>query len=88
MYLGDHTKSFGSMEQNRDVEVRDGGYVRGGVGGSTFTNSGVDGSSFLSPIFLIRTLFPNILCSTKQFPILHLLFYSFCAQSATLSLIV
>ena len=51
MYLGDHTKSFGSMEQNWEVDVRDGGYVRGGVGGgSTFIcKDGVDGSSFLIP---------------------------------------
>ena len=38
------------MERNRDVNVCDGGYVRGGVGGcSTFTNSGVNGSSFFIP---------------------------------------
>ena len=38
------------MSQKREDEVRDGGYVRGGVGGgSTFTNSGVNGSSFLTP---------------------------------------
>ena len=38
------------MEWNREVEVRDGGYVRGGVGGwLTFTNCGVDGSSFFIP---------------------------------------
>ena len=38
------------MERNRDVDVRDGGYVRGGVGGcSTFTNDGVDGSSLFIP---------------------------------------
>ena len=37
------------MERNQDVEVRDGGYVKGGVGGSTFTSSGVVGSSFLIP---------------------------------------
>ena len=49
-YLGDHTNLFGSMEQNWDVELRDGGYVRGGVGGfSTFGNNGVDGSSFFIP---------------------------------------
>ena len=50
LYTGDHTNSFGSMERNRDVDVRDGGYVRGGVGGClTFTNDGVDGSSFFIP---------------------------------------
>ena len=38
------------MEWNQDVEVHDGGYVRGGVGGGvTFTNSGVNGSSFFIP---------------------------------------
>ena len=38
------------MEQNRDVDVCDGGYVRGGVGGcSTFIRGGVDGSSFFIP---------------------------------------
>ena len=38
------------MDRNWDDDVRDGGYVRGGVGGgSTFTNSGVNGSSFLTP---------------------------------------
>ena len=37
------------MERNRDVDVHDGGYVRGGVGGgSTFSNV-VDGSSFFIP---------------------------------------
>ena len=51
MYIGDHTKSFGSMSRKMDDEVREGGYVRGGVGGgSTFTaKSGVDGSSFFIP---------------------------------------
>ena len=51
LYTGDHTNSFGSMEQNREVDVRDGGYVRGGVGGcSTFIcKDGVDGSSFFIP---------------------------------------
>ena len=51
LYIGDHTKSFGSMERNQDVDVRDGGYVRGGVGGgSTFiAKDGVDGSSFFIP---------------------------------------
>ena len=38
------------MERNWDVDVRDGGYVRGGVGGCLiFTKDGVDGSSFLIP---------------------------------------
>ena len=39
------------MERNRDVDVRDGGYARGGVGGdSTFvSNDGVNDSSFLIP---------------------------------------
>ena len=38
------------MEWNRDVDVRDGGYVRGGVGGgSTFIGLGVKFSSFFSP---------------------------------------
>ena len=37
------------MERNWDVDVHDGGYVRGGVGGcSTFSNV-VDGSSFFIP---------------------------------------
>ena len=32
------------------MDVRDGGYVRGGVGGcSTFVSDGVDGSSFFIP---------------------------------------
>ena len=35
------------MERNWDVEVRDGGYVRGGVGGCSIF--GVDGSSFFIP---------------------------------------
>ena len=48
-YTGDHTKLFISIERNQDVDVWDGGYVRGGVGGgSTFIcKDGVDGSSFL-----------------------------------------
>ena len=39
------------MEQNQDIEVRDGGYVRGGVGKfSIFTHKGgVNGSSFFIP---------------------------------------
>ena len=37
------------MEWNQEVDVRDGGYVRGGVGDLTFTNSGVDSSSFFIP---------------------------------------
>ena len=38
------------MEGNWDVDVHDGGYVKGGVGGgSTFANTGVDGSSFFTP---------------------------------------
>ena len=38
------------MEQNQDVDVWDGGYVRGVGGGSTFIcKEGVDGSSFLIP---------------------------------------
>ena len=39
------------MKWNQDVEVCDGGYVRGGVGGgSTFIcKDGVNGSSFLIP---------------------------------------
>ena len=38
------------MEQNQDVDVQDGGYVRGVGGGSTFIcKEGVDGSSFLIP---------------------------------------
>ena len=37
------------MERNREVEVRDGGYVRGGVGGCSTFNFGVDGSSFFIP---------------------------------------
>ena len=38
------------MEWNRDVNVHDGGYVRGGVGGgSTFISNVVDGSSFFIP---------------------------------------
>ena len=42
------------MEQNWDVDMRDGGYVRGGVGGgSTFVcKDGVDGSSFFIPNLL------------------------------------
>ena len=36
------------MERNREVDVRDWGYVRGGVRGLTFS-SGVDGSSFFIP---------------------------------------
>ena len=48
-YIGDHTNSLGSIERNQDVDVRDGGYVRGGVGGcSTFIN-GVNFSSFFIP---------------------------------------
>ena len=47
------------MEQNLDVEVRDGGYVRGGVGGLTFTNSGVDGSSFFIPNLFTPNPFPQ-----------------------------
>ena len=87
-YTGDHLKSFGSMEQNRDVEVRDGGYVREGVGGwLTFTNDGVDGSSFFIPNLFTPNLCPSTLDSTRRFPILHLLFYFFCAQSAILFLI-
>ena len=41
------------MEQNRDVDVRDGGYVRGGVGGcSTFIRKdGVDDSFFMPNLF-------------------------------------
>ena len=50
LYTGDHSNSFGSIDRNRNVEVRDGGYVRGGVGGcSTLTINGVDGSSFFIP---------------------------------------
>ena len=84
------------MERNQDVDVHDGGYVRGGVGGgSTFVNIGVKFSSFfipsflpsLSPVFLLRTLCPSTLGSTRQFPIFHLLFYFFCALCATLFLI-
>ena len=52
-YIGDHTNLFGSMERNRDVEVRDGGYVRGGVGGCL--SFGVDGSSF----FISNLFTPN-----------------------------
>ena len=38
------------MQWNQDVDVCDGGYVRGGVGGcSIFTNAGIDGSSFFIP---------------------------------------
>ena len=52
-YIGDHTNSFGSMERNRDVEVCDGGYVRGGVGGCS--SFGVDGSSFfISNLFTLN----------------------------------
>ena len=38
---------------------------------------------FLSPIFLLWTLFPSSLGSTKRFPKLHLLFYFFCVLSVT-----
>ena len=41
----------------------------------------------LSPIFFLRTHFPNILYSTKRSLILHLLFDFFCVQSTTLFLI-
>ena len=37
------------MERNWDVDVRDGGYVRGGVGGCLTFSDGVDGSSFFIP---------------------------------------
>ena len=48
------------MEQNREVEVHDGGYVRGGVGGgSTFTSSGIDGSSFFIPNLFTLNLVPQ-----------------------------
>ena len=49
LYLSDHTNLFGSKERNWDVEVRDGGYVRGGVGGCSTFRSGVNGSSFFIP---------------------------------------
>ena len=42
---------------------------------------------FLSPVFLLQTHFPNILCSTKRSLIVHLLFDFLCAQSATFFLI-
>ena len=62
MYLGDHTNSFGSMSQNNDEEVCDGGYVRGGIGGgSTFgvCKDGVNGSSFFIPNLFTPNLFPQ-----------------------------
>ena len=54
-------KSLGSMEQNRDVNVRDGGYVREGVGGGlTFIcKDGVDGSSSLIPNLFTLNLVPQ-----------------------------
>ena len=71
------------MERNWDVDVRDGGYVRGGVGGGLIL--GVEGSSFfISNLF---TLNPAPQYSTKQFPNFHLLFYFFYVQSITLFLI-
>ena len=78
------------MERNRDVDVHDGGYVRGGVGGGS-TNSGVDGSSFFIPnLFtpnpvpqysLFHQAIPNIpssvllfLCTSRNSLLNHLTF--------------
>ena len=50
------------MSRNKDEEVRDGGYVRGGVGGgSTFgiSKDGVDGSSFLISNLFTPNPFPQ-----------------------------
>ena len=54
------------MSRNIDDEVRDGGYVRGGVGGgSTFTGKGgVDGSSF----FILNLFTPN---PVPQYSLFH-----------------
>ena len=38
---------FGSMEQNCDVDVLEGGYCRDGEGGVSNFTTGDDGSSFL-----------------------------------------
>ena len=60
-YTGDNTKSFGSMSQKMDDEVRDGGYVRGGVGGGlTFIcKDGVNGSSLFIPSLFILNPVPQ-----------------------------
>ena len=45
------------MERNWDVDVHDGGYVRGGVGGGLTFIIGVDGSSFFIPnLFTLKPL--------------------------------
>ena len=53
------------MDRNRDVDVQDEGYVRGGVGGGlTFTcKEGVNGSSF----FILNLLTPNPLSQYSWF---------------------
>ena len=47
------------MEWNQDVEVRDGGYVRGGVGGCSTFISGVNSSSFFIPNLFTPNPFPQ-----------------------------
>ena len=60
IHIGDHTKLLGSIEQNWDDDVQDGGYVRGGVGGCSTFSIGVDGSSFLTfPNLFTPNLFPQ-----------------------------
>ena len=71
IHIGDHTKLLGSIEQNWDDDVQDGGYVRGGVGGGlTFIcKDGVDGSSFLTSNLFISLSVPQYSWFHQTIPI-------------------
>ena len=78
------------MSRKRELDVRDGGYVRGGVGGgSTFIcNDGVDGSSFFIPNLFTLNPVPQYSRFHQMTPNSPSSVLLFLWQSAILSLIV